>query len=209
VSRPSEVALVSDEDTQVGGAIAHALRAAGVDVRTEVDTAPDGLDLAVYSRVARAAFPARPLVTVDEQGWIDGAEQPVRDFVAWMKAVYQPLARRRGTVVLIAPTASQEGAAGLVPYTAAVEGQRLLAKSVARQWAERGITVLTVAPRLDAVVDVDAIGATDATRTDPSLGADSYEPDAVARVVLMLRDPSARVLTGTTVPVDGGALLAP
>jgi 3-oxoacyl-[acyl-carrier protein] reductase len=209
VSRPTRVALVSGDDTRVGRAIANALPVAGFDVRTELDDAPDGLDLAVYARVPPSALPARPLVGVDEQAWIDAAEQPLRDFVAWMKAVYEPLARRRGTALLVAPIASQEGAAGLVPYTTAVEGQRLLAKSVARQWAGPGISVLTVAPRLDAVVDVDAIGDTDATRTDPSLGPDAYEPDAVARVVVMLTDPAARVLTGATVPVDGGALLAP
>jgi 3-oxoacyl-[acyl-carrier protein] reductase len=209
VSRPSRVALVSGDDTRVGRAIADALRTADLDVRTEVDDAPDGLDLAVYARVPRAALRARPLVGVDEQAWIDAAEQPLRDFVAWMKSMYEPLALRRGTAVLVAPIASQEGAAGLVPYTTAVEGQRLLAKSVARQWAGRGITVITVAPRLDAVVDIDAIGPTDATRTDPSLDPDAYDPDAVARVVVMLTDAAARVLTGATVPVDGGALLAP
>jgi 3-oxoacyl-[acyl-carrier protein] reductase len=209
VSRPSRVALVSGHETRVGGAIADALGAAGLQVRTEPGDAPDSLDIAVYARVPRAALPARPLVGVDEQAWIDAAEQPLRDFVVWMQAVYEPLARRRGTAVLVAPTASQEGAAGLVPYTTAVEGQRLLAKSVARQWAGRGITVLTVAPRLDAVVDIDAIGAADAVRTDPSLGPDGYDPRAVARVVVMLTDPVARVLTGATVPVDGGALLAP
>jgi len=209
VSRPSRVAVVSGDDTRVGRAIANALRTADLDVRTEPDDPSDGLDLAVYARVPRAALTARPLVAVDEQAWIDAAEQPLRDFVAWMKSMYEPLARRRGTAVLVAPTASQEGAAGLVPYTTAVEGQRLLAKSVARQWAARGITLITVAPRLDTVVDVDAIGPTDATRTDPSLGPDAYDPDAVARVVVMLTDPAARVLTGATVPVDGGALLAP
>ena len=38
------------------------------------------------------------------------------------------------------------GAEELVPYTTTVEGQRLLAKSAARQWGPDGITINCLAP---------------------------------------------------------------
>ena len=104
----------------------------------------------------------------------------------------------------------QEGAAGLVPYATAVEGQRLMAKSAARQWAVDGISGLIVAPRLEALVDDRSrLDGTDALRTTPVLAPDSYGPDAVAGIVSMVVAPNARALSGATLPVDGGALMAP
>ena len=115
--------------------------------------------------------------------------------------------------MLVAPTASQEGAAGLVPYTTAVEAQRLLAKSAARQWGADGPTVLIVAPRL-GVVAADgptSVDGTDADRTAPVLDAGSFSAEAVAGVVSLLvsAPPASRPLSGATIAVDGGALMAP
>jgi 3-oxoacyl-[acyl-carrier protein] reductase len=127
--------------------------------------------------------------------------------VEWLPRVHPLVAPTHGAVVLVAPTVSQEGAAGLVPYTTAVEAQRLLAKSAARQWAADGITVVVVAPRLDAMAP--GVDAADALRTDPVLDASTRDADSVARLVALLADPAARAMTGGTLAVDGGALMAP
>lgn len=197
-------ALVTGAGTTIGGAVMRALRARGVTV-TDAPDAP--VDVAVYARVDDDALAVQALRDTDEVTWCRRCEEPIRAFIEWLQLVHPLVAPTQGVVVLVAPTASQEGAAGLVPYTTAVEAQRLLAKSAARQWADDGITVLVVAPRLDAVVP--GVEAADAIRTDPVLEASARDADAIAHVVALLADPAARPMTGGTIAVDGGALMAP
>ena len=198
-------ALVTGADTTVGAAVARTLRARGMDV-VEAFDAP--VDVAVYAAVDVDTLAVQRLRDTDEETWRRRCEDPIAGFVAWLQRVHPLVVSSRGTVVLVAPSVSQEGAAGLVPYTTAVETQRLLAKSAARQWAADGITVLVVAPRLDALVS-SPLDGTDALRTDPVLDAPAYDADAVAAVVALLTDPAARVMTGGTFAVDGGALMTP
>ena len=197
-------ATVAGADTVIGGAVVHALRARGVEI---VQTPAAPVDVAVYASVDDDALAVQALRDTDEVTWRRRCEEPIRAFVEWLQRVHPLVGPTQGVVVLVAPTASQEGAAGLVPYTTAVEAQRLLAKSAARQWAVDGITVLVVAPRLDAVAP--DVGAADALRTDPVLEANARDADAVAHVVALLADPAARPMTGGTIAVDGGALMAP
>lgn len=205
----ARTALVAGVTTPVGGAIADRLAADGFDLATE-----DGrLDVAVYAVVPHDSLTSRPLVQIDEDTFAEWCEAPIRVFLQWLQAVHARMADRHATVVLVAPTASQEGAAGLVPYTTAVEAQRLLAKSAARQWGADGPTVLIVAPRL-GVVAADgptSVDGTDADRTAPVLDAGSFSAEAVAGVVSLLvsAPPASRPLSGATIAVDGGALMAP
>src|SRR5260370_31879217 len=81
-----------------------------------------------------------------------------------------------GRIVFVTPTVSMSGAAGLVPYTTAVEGQRLLAKSAARQWGPDGITVNCVAV---APEQVPIGGASTATSlAAPALGRPGHPQPA-------------------------------
>jgi 3-oxoacyl-[acyl-carrier protein] reductase len=203
-------ALVAGAATPVGAAIAQRLAADGFNLTSQ----PGPLDVAVFASVEPDSLTWRPLVQVDEDGFARWCERPMRDFVQWLQSIHPRVRERNGTVVLVAPTVSQEGATGLVSYGAAVEGQRLLAKSAARQWASDGITVLIVAPRLDVVArdgGTSTIEPSDAGRTKPVLDAASYDASAVARVVSMLvaSAPSSHALSGSTIAVDGGALMAP
>ncbi|MBV8951015.1 MAG: SDR family oxidoreductase [Actinobacteria bacterium] len=204
----TRTALVAGATTPLGGAIADRLTRAGFDLGTS-----GPLDVAVYAALDQESLTPRRLTQIDEATFGRWCEAPMRAFLEWMQPVHERLSRRSGTLVLVAPTVSQEGAAGLVPYATAVEGQRLLAKSAARQWAPEGVTVVIVAPRLEVLLEAgSSLGeGTDATRTSPVLGAPYYGIDAVAGVVSMLAssEPGARPLSGATIPVDGGALMAP
>jgi 3-oxoacyl-[acyl-carrier protein] reductase len=201
-------ALVAGATTPVGTAIAKRLAEDGLNV-----TPGRGpLDVAVFASVEPHALTSRPLVEVDEDAFARDCEEPMRDFLRWLQDIHPLVRDRCGTVVLVAPTVSQEGATGLVPYSTAVEGQRLLAKSAARQWASDGIAVLIVAPRLDVVAGgTSNIEPSDAGRTQPVLDAASYDASAVARVVSMLvaTADGGHALSGSTIAVDGGALMAP
>jgi 3-oxoacyl-[acyl-carrier protein] reductase len=208
VGADGRAALVAGASTMIGAAVARRLAADGFAVVSEVGDA--ALDVAVYAVVEPESLSPRPLVETDESTFARWCEAQMRDLLQWLQQVHAPVRDRAGTVVLVAPTVSQEGAAGLVPYATAVEGQRLMAKSAARQWASDGISVLIVAPRVEALVDDPRrLDGTDALRNEPALGPDSYGPGAVADVVSMVVAPDARVLSGATLPVDGGALMAP
>ncbi len=214
------VVLVTGASTTIGRAVVSRLTADGFDVHLGPDHLdPDhlgshtgALDVAVYAAYERDALTPRPLAEIDDVTFEHWCERPIRDFLQWLQAVHPRVKERNGTVVLVAPTTSQEGAAALVPYTTSIEGQRLLAKSAARQWASEGVAVLVVAPRLDAMVDDPSwLEASDALRTAPALDAPSRGAVAVADVLAMLlaSGSGALPLTGSTVAVDGGALMAP
>jgi 3-oxoacyl-[acyl-carrier protein] reductase len=111
---------------------------------------------------------------------------------------------RAGRIVLITPTVALVGAEGRAPFAMAVEGIRTMAKAAARQWGSRGITANCVAPSLDVFgIQHDATGS-----VAPALGRVPTLDDLVAVVVALLGDAGASV-TGTTITVDGGVVMAP
>jgi 3-oxoacyl-[acyl-carrier protein] reductase len=97
------------------------------------------------------------------------------------------------------------GAAGLVDYTAAVEGIRAMAKSAARQWASEGITVNMIAAPL-------ALFATDGDASHLSAAAVQQDETLIHSVVetakFLLRHDLDH-LTGDTIIVDGGSVMLP
>ncbi|HEX4775709.1 MAG TPA: SDR family oxidoreductase, partial [Acidimicrobiia bacterium] len=94
-----------------------------------------------------------------------------------------------------------------VPLTAFVEGQRLLAKSAARQWGRYGITVNCVAPAPDLVVAGTAAGAV--SLAAPALGGPGDPRDDLGPVVTFLASDAGHFVTGVTVCADGGVWMAP
>jgi 3-oxoacyl-[acyl-carrier protein] reductase len=86
----------------------------------------------------------------------------------------------------------------------AVEGMRTLAKAAARQWGDAGITANCVAPSLDVLgIRHDADGS-----VAPALGRVPTLSDLGTVVASMLGDAGA-VVTGATITVDGGVVMAP
>jgi 3-oxoacyl-[acyl-carrier protein] reductase len=110
-----------------------------------------------------------------------------------------------GRIVLILPSIGMAGAAGLVDYTAAVEGIRAMAKSAARQWASEGITVNMIAAPL-------ALFATDGDASHLSAAAVQQDETLIHSVVetakFLLRHDLDH-LTGDTIIVDGGSVMLP
>jgi len=111
-----------------------------------------------------------------------------------------------GRVVVVTATAGVSGAPGSVPFVAAVEGVRSLAKSAARQWGGTGISVNCVS------VPLELLAPTHAGHTSflppPARVRDNPVAD-VAGAVEFLCSPGARGISGATLLVDGGAVMAP
>lgn len=94
-------------------------------------------------------------------------------------------------------------------YCAAKAGLEMLMQVTALEWADRGISVVAVAPGhtatpMTGVPDIDT--TTDLSRPVIPAGR-AADPDEIASVIAHLAVDGSRYLTGTTVTVDGGLLL--
>lgn len=211
--------LVTNSTTTLGGAIVDALTAAGARVaaldgrftdRQSAETAfaaLDDADAVVHVCVDERALVAQPLAETEPDDWEIRGERLIREAIFTFQAAFTTFADRPGRIVLVAPTAGLTGAGGLVPYTTAVEGVRALAKSAARQWGPQGITVNTVMVPPDLVASVLVSNTT--FNAPPVIG---HLPDVRADVVEaigLFACATATSVTGATVIVDGGSVMAP
>jgi 3-oxoacyl-[acyl-carrier protein] reductase len=113
---------------------------------------------------------------------------------------------RCGVIVNISSVTARRALSGLAVYSAskcAIEG---LTRALARELGPRGITVNAVAPGLLPTAMTAAISASDtraAIKRTPLRRALTCQD--VAGVVLFLLSPAAQMITGSVIPVDGGA----
>ncbi len=145
-------------------------------------------DAVVHALVDPDALVSAEVADTDEDSWDRRCEAVLRTALRCCQAAFDAFGDWGGRIVLVTPAVGLTGSAGLAPYATAIEGMRSLAKSAARQWGDRGITVNCVAPRIDGSSDV---------RTE------------VAPVIATLLADSARIVTGATLVVDGGLVMAP
>jgi len=121
----------------------------------------------------------------------------------------------RGAIVNIGSIASFGGIPGRNAYSAAKAGILGMTRSLASEWARRGIRVNAVAPGyvktalVAGLVERGAIDAQAIARRAP-MGR-MAAPEEIARVIGFLASPQASYVTGAVLPVDGGwgALGAP
>jgi len=160
-------------------------------------------DVAVFAAVDPRALQPSAVVGLSEPDWVALCEAPLGAALAFFQRVFPDLTGRDGRAVLVCPSVALEGAAHLVPLATAAEGQRQLAKSLARRWGRDGITVNVV------TVPAQALGSPveDAARTAAALGGDPLA--AAASAVVWLAGPGAAGITGATIGADGGAVMAP
>jgi NAD(P)-dependent dehydrogenase (short-subunit alcohol dehydrogenase family) len=119
------------------------------------------------------------------------------------------LAATQGSVVNLASMLTFFGGPRVPGYSASKGGIGQLTKSLAAAWAAEGIRVNAVAPTW---VRTGFIGG---LTEQPDLMAEIHrvtplgrlaEPEEVAAAILFLASPAASMITGHTLPVDGGFL---
>jgi 3-oxoacyl-[acyl-carrier protein] reductase len=122
------------------------------------------------------------------------------------RAALRPMIRARwGRIVNVSSVVGLVGNAGQANYAASKAGIIGFTKSVAREVAQRGITVNAVAP---GYVETELTGSLpenvkDQIRSQVPMGRFG-EPEEVAQVVAFLAGETAGYVTGQTIAVDGG-----
>jgi 3-oxoacyl-[acyl-carrier protein] reductase len=122
------------------------------------------------------------------------------------RAALRPMIRARwGRIVNVSSVVGLVGNAGQANYAASKAGIIGFTKSVAREVAQRGITVNAVAP---GYVETELTGSLPENVKDQIRGQVPMgrfgEPEEVAQVVAFLVGETAGYVTGQTIAVDGG-----
>jgi 3-oxoacyl-[acyl-carrier protein] reductase len=215
----SPVTAVVGGDGGFGAALAAALEArsdrpvvalAAADDRAEIVTTLDRVgDVAAVVHVCAddAALVGQPIASTDAVAWHAGCERVLWRALTSLQAAHATLSPRGGGhVVMVTATAGVSGAPQAVPLLAAIEGTRSMAKSAARQWGGVGISVNCVAVPLDLLAPTHA----GLTSFLPPAAIPRGDPlEDVAGAIEFLSGPGASGISGATLLVDGGAVMAP
>ncbi|WP_191083595.1 3-oxoacyl-[acyl-carrier-protein] reductase [Roseococcus microcysteis] len=117
--------------------------------------------------------------------------------------------RRTGRIVSIASIVGVTGNAGQANYAAAKAGLIGMSKALAQEVAPRGVTVNIVAPGFVATPMTDKLNETQKTTLLSRIPlARMGEAKDVASAVVYLASDEAAWVTGTTLHVNGGMLMA-
>jgi 3-oxoacyl-[acyl-carrier protein] reductase len=189
---PASAASIAD-------AIAKAADQIG-EVRGVVDIAQPGV-----------AARSTPLSEVDEGGWDERVTQPLANALHRLQGSYRALRTSGGRIVVVLPTLSMSGAAGMVPWTTVSEGQRALAKVAARAWGAENITLNCLGVPADFLVSdpSHAIPLDRPGLPDASLGLLPDPRADVAKALAALLGDGLPFVTGATLAVDGGVWMTP
>jgi len=127
-------------------------------------------------------------------------------FLVSREAARTMLAQGSGAIVNIASIAGQAGIPGRNAYAAAKAGIAAMTRSMACEWARKGLRVNAVAPGYVRTALVDKLARdTAAIERRTPLGR-MAQPEEIAEVIAFLASTRASFVTGTTVNVDGGWL---
>jgi 3-oxoacyl-[acyl-carrier protein] reductase len=149
------------------------------------------------------------IVRMSEDEWDQVLSVNLKGAFNTTKAVARGMMKRReGVIVNIASVIGRMGNAGQANYAASKAGLIGFTKSVAREFASRGIRCNAIAPgfiqtEMTAKLNEDVVEGLKSQIPLGTLG----DPQDVARVVRFLAGPGAAYITGQVIGVDGGMVM--
>ena len=121
------------------------------------------------------------------------------------RAIGPMLKARWGRLVFVSSVSAFVGGAGQANYSASKAGLVGLARSIAREYAGKGVTANVVAPGPIATDMLEAVGEKGREAMAAAVPMKRIgEPDEVAAAVRFLASAEAGFITGAVIPVDGG-----
>jgi len=123
----------------------------------------------------------------------------------------RPQGEGGGRLILITSPSGVEGSANIPLYSPAKAGQRAIAKSLAREWGEFGITVNCIGPVAGSPALLTAFDRNPALQqaieARTPLGRVGDITDDIGSVALFLASDDSSFVTGQTIICDGGSFL--
>lgn len=146
------------------------------------------------------------LATMKEEDWDQVMAVNLKGTFNCTKAAIKLMLRqKRGTVINIASITGLMGNPGQANYSASKAGVIGFTKAVAREYAERGITVNAVAPGFIATAMTDAIPEKEREALIKQIPLQRLgTPLDVAHAVYFLASEQASYITGQVIGVNGG-----
>ena len=131
-------------------------------------------------------------------------------FAVCQRALARMTEQQRGHIVAIASDAGKHGGGGLiadVAYAASKAGVLSMIKSLAREYAGRGVSINALTPGPTDTPMHDGVSAELKQRIAAGLPIGRMgSPDDMAAAVTFLCSPASRFVYGASLNVDGGAL---
>jgi NAD(P)-dependent dehydrogenase (short-subunit alcohol dehydrogenase family) len=151
--------------------------------------------------------PIVSLQEIPEEWWDHTLQTGLKATFYCCRAAFPYLHERGGKVINFGSHACF-GAPDFPDYSAAKEGIRGLSRSIAREWAQYGINVNVLVPRIEtdsSLADVQRRGGTSSSGPASRPLGDA-ERDAGA-VAVFLSSPASNAVTGQTYFVNGGLMM--
>lgn len=167
----------------------------------------------VHSAIPETSLTSAPIESLSFDQWSAAAHSAVKCTIYCLQAAHDHFDGRGGSIVVFGPALSLVGAAGLVPLSTALEAQRTLVKSAARQWGREGIRVNWVAIGAEgnypALISAAIPQVPESGPPAPPLGRVPHISDDLAALIRLLGSDAARAVTGATLNIDGGNWMVP
>jgi 3-oxoacyl-[acyl-carrier protein] reductase len=149
------------------------------------------------------------LLRMSEEDWDQVISVNLKGAFNATKAVARGMMKRRsGAIINIASVIGLMGNAGQANYAASKAGLIGFTKSIAKEFAPRGIRCNAIAPGFIQTAMTDKLNpeVVEALKSQIPMGT-LGEPEDVARVVRFLAGPGAAYITGQVLAVDGGMVM--
>ncbi|MBI5641026.1 MAG: 3-oxoacyl-[acyl-carrier-protein] reductase [Nitrospirae bacterium] len=126
-------------------------------------------------------------------------------FLCSKEAVRLMVKQKTGRIINISSVVAFMGNPGQANYSASKAGIIGITKTIAREYASRGVTVNAVAPGFIATAMTDALAENVRQEMLKSIPAGKFgSVDDVAAAVVFLASPAAGYITGQVIHVNGG-----